>query len=293
MEVFRQITANNLVLKDYPFLKELAMEAYLLENEDILKLDKESFNDVTVLDAEIAIKQGRKDGNGRVDILVRYSAEYIGIVELKLKEINEESLDQLKDYINQKERILEISDEYWTENVSPKWVGVLIGSEISNDLRDKLIAGYEYNGVPIAGMTIKRFRSYENEIFVVSDTYFKYKYQSKDFSKFKFNNIEYNKGRLVHAVIKFFVDNNPNMTFAELKIKFPNSIQGSNFGVFDRKSSAVDIYQRWNHKRHYINPEEEIKLADETICTCTQWNLENIKRFIESANNVGISIDII
>lgn len=35
MEIFRQITANNIALKDYPFLKELAMEAYLMENEDI------------------------------------------------------------------------------------------------------------------------------------------------------------------------------------------------------------------------------------------------------------------
>ena len=51
--------------------------------------DKENFNDVTVLDAEIALKQGRKTGDGRIDILVKYSAEYIGIVELKLNEINE------------------------------------------------------------------------------------------------------------------------------------------------------------------------------------------------------------
>ena len=32
MEVFRQVTANNLTLKNYPFWKELAMEAYLLRN---------------------------------------------------------------------------------------------------------------------------------------------------------------------------------------------------------------------------------------------------------------------
>ena len=43
MEIFRQITANNIELKEYPFLKELAMEAYLMENEDILKLDAEYF----------------------------------------------------------------------------------------------------------------------------------------------------------------------------------------------------------------------------------------------------------
>ena len=291
MEVFRQVTANNLTLKEYPFWKELAMEAYLLENEEILKLDKENFNDVTILDAEIALKQGRRTGDGRIDILVKYSAEYIGIVEIKLNEINENSLRQLEDYINQKEQILHYDRDYWTESVNPKWVGVLVGTEISNELRDKLVAGYEYNGIPIAGMTIKRFRSSENEIFVISDTFFKFKYLSKDYSKFIFYGQEYNKGRLVNAVIRHYVDNKPETTFADLKQKFPNSIQGS-FGVFDTKIKAEDIYQRWGHKRHYINPDEEIRLADETICTCTQWNLENIKAFINQAQKLGLKIEI-
>lgn len=291
MEVFRQITANNITLKDYPFLKELAMEAYLLENEEILKLDNENFSDVTVLDAEIALKQGRKTGDGRIDILVKYSAEYIGVVELKLNEINEQSLSQLENYIDQKEQILHIDRDYWTENVNPKWVGVLVGTDISNELRDKLLTGYEYNGTPIAAMTIKRFRSTENEIFVISDTFFKFKYQSKDYSKFKFNGQEYNKGRLVNAVLKYYAERKPEITFSELKQKFPNSIQGT-FGVFDTKAVANEIFRASGRKRFYINPEEEIKLADETICTCTQWNLENIKAFIDNAKQLGLKIEI-
>jgi hypothetical protein len=150
--------------------------------------------------------------------------------------------------------------------------------------------GHEYNGIPIAGLTIKRFRSAENEIFVISDTYFKFKYLSKDFSKFIFHGLEFNKGKLVNAVIRYYIENNPMTSFAELKQKFPNSIQGS-FGVFDTKDRANDIFQR-GHKRHYIKPEEEIKLIDETICTCTQWNTENIKTFINHANILGIKIGI-
>ena len=49
MEIYRQTTANNIELKEYPFLKELAMEAYLMENEDTLKLDSENFAGVMVL----------------------------------------------------------------------------------------------------------------------------------------------------------------------------------------------------------------------------------------------------
>lgn len=291
MELFRQITANNITLKEFPFWKELAMEAYLLENEEILKLDKENFNDVTILDAEIALKQGRKTGDGRIDILTKYSGEYLGIVEIKLNEINDLSLSQLEDYINQKDQILKINPDYWAEPTNPKWVGILVGGNISNSLRDKLSEGYEYKGVPIAGMTIKRFKSPSNEIYVISDTFFRFKYLSKDYSKFIFNGSEYNKGRLVNAVIKSYIENNPTMTYAELKTKFPDKIQGS-FGVFDTKFNAEDIYQRWGHKRHYINPDEEIKLSDETIATCTQWNPENIKQFLNQANTLGLKIEI-
>ena len=112
MEIFRQITANNIALKEYPFWKELAMEAYLLENEEILKLDNQNFNEVEILDAEIALKKGRKEGDGRIDILVKYSAEFLGIVEIKLKEINEISLGQLEDYINQRNQILKLIPDY-------------------------------------------------------------------------------------------------------------------------------------------------------------------------------------
>lgn len=291
MEVFRQITANNIALKEYPFWKELAMEAYLLENEEILKLDKQNFSDVTILDAEIALKKGRKNGDGRIDILTKYSGEYLGIVEIKLHEINGSSLSQLEDYINQKEQILKMNPDYWTEKMKPKWIGILVGGSISNSLMDKLSAGYEYNGVPIAGMTIKRFKSPLNEIYVISDTFFHFKYLSKDYSKFIFNGLEYNKGRLVNAVVKSYVENNPTITYSDLKTKFPDNIQGS-FGVFDTKSKAEDIYQRWGHKRHYINSDEEIKLSDETIATCTQWNPENIKLFLNQANTLGLKIEI-
>lgn len=290
MEIFRQITANNITLKDYPFWKELAMEAYLLENEDILVLDKENFNDVTILDAEIALQAGRKTGNGRIDILAKYGGEYLGIVELKLKEINEFSLHQLQDYLDKKDQILQVG-EYWSENIAPKWVGLLVGTSISPDLQEKLRNGYEYKGIPIAGMIIGRFRSSENEIFVVSDTFFSYKYSSKDYSKFLFNGNEFNKGRLVNEVVRHYVETHPEITYSKLKQAFPNILQGS-FGVFDKKSKAEDIYQRWGHKRHYIEPEETINLKDETVATCNQWNPSNMDLFINRVGELGLKIEL-
>lgn len=60
MKIFKQVTANNIELKPYPFKKELAMEAYLIENEEILSLDNDNFNEVVVLDEEIYNNWGHK-----------------------------------------------------------------------------------------------------------------------------------------------------------------------------------------------------------------------------------------
>lgn len=292
MKIYKHLTANNLPLSEHPFIKELAMESYLLENEDILSLDKLNFNEVNVLDVEIALKKGGKSGGGRIDILVKYSSEYLGIVELKIGEINQDSLIQLQNYLKQKEQILINDVEYWKEENPPKWVGILVGSSISEELKTKIDKGYEYNGIPIAAMTIKRFKSLTNEVFVVTDTYFNYKYKSKDYSKFKFKGQIYNKGRLVNAVIRYLVNENPQITFLELKKLLPDTIQKGK-AVFVNKSDADEVYQKTAYKRHYLKSEEIIQLSDATICTSNQWNLETIKKFIEKINKVeGCKVEL-
>lgn len=295
MEIFRQITANNIELKEYPFLKELAMEAYLLENEEVLKLDSDNFSDVTVLDAEIALKAGRKTSNrdGRIDILAQYGIDYLSIVELKINEINEQTLIQLEDYLDERKQILEKHPSYWeNQEQEPKWIGVLVGTSISPELQRKLQDGYQTDdGIAIAGLVIRRFRSLKNEIYVITDTFFKYNYSNRDFSKFIYKNKEYNKARLVNAVIKEYVENNPTTTFAELKKVFPDYLQGSN-GVFDTSENAQEIFDRTGHKRHYLRPEELIKLIDSTIATSNQWGVGNIENFVRNTRKLGVEYQI-
>ena len=291
MKIFKQVTANNIELSPYPFKKELAMEAYLIENEEILALDNNNFTEVAVLDEEIALKKGRRDRDGRIDILTSYGAEYLSIIELKLNQIDESTLNQLESYLDQKEQILEIG-KYWNEEVKPKWIGVVVGTSISAELQEKLNNGYKYNDIPIAGIVLNRYRSSDNNIFVVSDTFFSYKYSEKDYSKFTFKNKTYNKARLVNEIVRDFIDLNPTTTFAKLKEVFPKQIQGS-FGVFDKLSRAEEIYNSWGHKRHYIKPTETINLVDgEVIATCNQWNPHNISDFIENVKKLGYQIEI-
>ena len=292
MKIFKQVTANNITLTPYPFKKELAMEAYLIENEEILALDDDNFADVSVLDEEIALKKGRKDGDGRIDILSSYGSEYLSIVELKLHEINIEACEQLEDYLDQREQLLSIAKEqkYWEAEENPKWIGVLVGTSISAELQQKLVSGYKYQDIiPIAGIVLNRYRSTDSNIFVVSDTYFHYKYSDKDYSKFVFNGKTLNKGRLVNEVIREYIQQNPQTNFAQLQEKFPKKIQGSH-GVFDTLARATEVYDNTSRKRHYIKPSETINLTDVVIATCTQWNPVNIQAFIENARKLGFSI---
>jgi len=298
MEIYRQITANNIELKPYPFLKELAMEAYLMENEDILKLDTSNFEDVTVLDAEISLKNGGSASkkNGRIDLLAKYGVDYLAIVELKVNEINNDTLVQLENYLKKRKQIIQKHPEYWTDtDINPKWIGIVVGSSISPELQKQLQEGYTFNfdniEIPIAGMVIKRFRSSKNEIFVTTDSYFNFKYSKRDFSKFSFNGKSLNKTRLVNQVLKHYVAINPNITYAELENVFPPSIQGST-GVFTLEGQAREIFDNTGHKRHYIKPEELIRLRDTTIATCNQWGVGNINNFIDKINELDIGFNI-
>ena len=106
MRLLRHFTANEEQLKKFPFKRELSMESYLVENEGVLALDNDSYSDVTIVQEELTLKQGRlsKDTDGRIDILATYSNEYIGVIELKLGELNEIHLIQLEDYLIQKNK---------------------------------------------------------------------------------------------------------------------------------------------------------------------------------------------
>jgi hypothetical protein len=271
------------------------MEAYLMENEDILKLDTDNFAEITVLDAEIALKSGRKTSNrdGRIDILAKYGVDYLAIVELKVNEINDDTLNQLNDYLNEKEQILIKHPEFWTENEKPKWIGVLVGTSISPELQRKLQDGFvTESGIPIAGLIIRRFRSKRGEIFVVTDTFFKYNYTNRDFSKFDFKGITYNKARLVNKVLKTIIESKPNITYAELERLIPQNLQGS-IGVFTTSENAQEIFDRTGHKRYYLKSEELIELSDSTIATSTQWGIGNIEPFVNHINGLEGDFNIV
>ncbi|MGK7955423.1 MAG: hypothetical protein AB4063_09205 [Crocosphaera sp.] len=109
MQLLKHLTANNIKLNPYPFIRELSMEAYLIENESVLLLDNDNFSEIEIIDIELTLKDGRisKNTNERVDILALYNQETYAIIELKLGELTKTHLTQLEDYLKQKNQILE------------------------------------------------------------------------------------------------------------------------------------------------------------------------------------------
>ncbi|MDI9358236.1 MAG: hypothetical protein QM528_04775 [Phycisphaerales bacterium] len=232
MYLHKHISANNVLLESFPFQRELAMEAYIFENPTVLSMEAVGLNEVSIEECEVKILDGRADRNsdGRIDILAKYGQEYLAVVELKLDKLQECHLAQLESYLKQRQKILETNPKIWDSSVSdePKWIGVLIGSNIDPDLMIKIRKGYYVNDtdIPIAALTINRYKGKDGNVYVVTDTYFLEKLKNRDYTKYVFKGKEFGKSRLVLAVIKDFVERNPTIKFAGLKNQFPDTLQG-------------------------------------------------------------------
>ena len=217
-------------------------------------------------------------------------------MELKLGEINQLHLTQLEDYLLKKEQILKEFPDIISQDVadSPKWIGLLVGDSIESSLATKLENGYTTDeGVLIAGLTVRRFRGKNGGVFIATDTYFKdTSTNSRDTSKYVFNGNEYNKGRLVLAVMQEYVSQHTEITYSELQNKFPTSLQGSSYGVFSSIEKANEIIERspTGRARHFVKPDELIELSSVTIAVCSQWGIDNIRRFIDQAKSLGFEI---
>ena len=293
MYLHKHISANNVVINNFPFQREIAMEAYLIENPTVLSLETEGFNTVEILECEVNLLDGRTDinKNGRIDILAKYGEEYLAVVELKLGELTETHLKQLESYLTERHQILKKYPkivEEWdkADSAEPKWIGVMIGATINPDLMLKIRKGYYYdNDIPIAALTINRYKGEDGNVYVVTDTYFIERVKNKDYTRYIFNGQKFEKNRLVLAVIRDYVEKNPTITYSQLQAKFPDSLQRRETFTTETKAKQK------SDRRNFIKPDELITLTDETIAVSTQWGLPNINPFIEHCKRMNIKIE--
>ena len=92
-------------------------------------------------------------------------------------------------------------------------------------------------------------------------------------NKLKFNGELYGKGRLVHAVIKKFIEDNPKVTLTKLSEAFPNELQ-PRYGMFQEVSKAKKMSE--DRDRFFLKPEDLIKVGDKKIAVCNQFGSHNL-----------------
>ena len=115
----------------------------------------------------------------------------------------------------------------------------------------------------------------------------------KDYTKFSFQHHSLNKGRLVNAVVKNYIQLHPTINFDELSTLFPATIQGQEYGVFalladaDKVNNRVSKFGKLNKPRYFTKAHELIPFAGGTLATCSEWNLQTIRAFAQAANKAN------
>jgi RecB family endonuclease NucS len=110
MNIYSHFSANGTKLVPFPFVSELAMEGYIVEHPDVLKLPDDD-EKPHVLELEKDWKRGEK-GRGRIDLLVRYGDSTFAVVELKKDELDLAALDQLNEYFTDGIHLRSVADSF-------------------------------------------------------------------------------------------------------------------------------------------------------------------------------------
>lgn len=117
--------------------------------------------------------------------------------------------------------------------------------------------------------------------------------RERDFTKYMFNGEKQGKGRLVLAVVKKYVAENPDISFNDLKMVFPDCLQGDSELQFSGTHvvfSKIDKIETGEMKRFFTKEEELLQIKDCEIAVCREWNYQNIQNFIGSASKLGYEI---
>lgn len=288
MKISRQLRFNSLQLQPFPFPMELAMEAYLAENEQLIDLQELNLPDLVYNTHELSIELG-DDKTGRIDLIFNTNnddKDALVICELKLNDIDLKAYDQLKEYLSYPKNIVKAlqekdSGKSNTASIQTEYemYGLLIGKAIQPDVMEKITND---DSCFISALTLNRYREEKTGQVFVSSEVFVGKKSNKDFSKFMFNNEVYGKGPLVHAVIKHWIEKN-DLSDDQAISKF-NLNRGGKYNYLMTKEKAIEVAEsEQEFKKRFFS--EPIKTSGgENLYVWRGWNVTSITNFIKYVN---------
>lgn len=269
---------------------------------DLLAIDKE---------ANIVVIELKRDETGEKMELqaLRYAAMVSTLTIKQAVEIFQKYLDYNHNQANAKDVMLEFLG--WSElddyefGVDTKIV--LVASDFSKELTTSVmwlnerdlditcirLKPYKYQGKLLVDIQqiipLPEAESYQVKLKEKNDERRENKKKSnKDYSKYLFNNIKYNKRKLVLAIIKDYVTQHSPKSYEELNDVFPEDIHRG--GIFCLEETAIKIYERSNIERHFLDYVITLDNGCNYVVT-NQWGAETFDKFVECAVKVGYEIE--
>ena len=294
MKLYSHFSANNIKLEEMPFTIELAMEAYIVENPDVLKIDDD--DSVQIVDYELPIKKGRGKNDGRIDLLVSYNNTKLGIIELKKGYLEKNHFNQLNNYFGQKKQLEDILVENYPQQQKPtEWVGVLVGTDIKSDFLKEIEDGIQIQDkISLIAIIIKRYKGSNGQIYITTET-FASKKTKRDYSRYDFEGALYTKGRLVKAVIAKYVADNKNVSLSDLQSVFSKQLSDGTECVIDaneaKNKAKTPNKNNKTYNYYFIKDDDLITLENgQQIAVLDWWNKDNLPKFIKQAEKLKYTI---
>jgi len=107
---------------------------------------------------------------------------------------------------------------------------------------------------------------------------------NRDYTQYEFEGEIYNKRKLVLAVLKKYIQDNPPQNIEDLKSKFRNK------KLFVALQDAEEKAKKHGQPRHFLNNEDIVIIGENKYAISNQWGVGNIKDFIEDIKKLGLNV---
>jgi hypothetical protein len=117
----------------------------------------------------------------------------------------------------------------------------------------------------------------------------------KDTTQYTFDRQTAGKGRLVLALVKRYVRDNPGVTFNDVRSAFPDELQADSPIQFTKQGCVVarlDGLSSTARKRFHVGAGDTIELADGVIVVSREWNRFNIQNILRLAQELGYAVAV-
>lgn len=98
------------------------------------------------------------------------------------------------------------------------------------------------------------------------------------------------KGRLVHLLVKAYVEKNPKTTLTKLREVFHSDELQPRFSIAMEHTEARRNYSKGKIDRHFLAPDMLIKIADKKYAICNQWDAERINKLLKIVAGLGFKV---